>query len=152
MSVNARSSRSWLQISDRRRHGEGVTTGSELGGGLEQLDRVAVGIFQLDLLAARAGLHLVAKLACLSSAIRAARSTDPRGPNRPEWAKLTGRYEVTFIGAPTSAELSVRNGYLYLNRSLKLIELEAGRFTTADNEDVRADGRALIAGNRRYTR
>jgi len=78
--------------------------------------------------------------------------TDPRGPNRPEWAALTGRYEGTFIGAPTSAELSVRNGYLYLNRSLKLIELEAGRFTTADNEDVHADGRALIAGNRRYTR
>jgi hypothetical protein len=35
---------------------------------------------------------------------------------------------------------------------LKLTEVEAGRFTTADNEDVRADGRALIVGNRRYAR
>src|SRR4029453_15978238 len=26
--------------------------------------------------------------------------TDARGPNRPEWAALTGRYVGTFVGAP----------------------------------------------------
>ena len=38
------------------------TASRDLSGRLEQLDRIAVGIFQLDLLAARADLHLVAKV------------------------------------------------------------------------------------------
>jgi hypothetical protein len=33
--------------------------------------------------------------------------TDARGPNRPEWAALTGRYVGTFVGAPIEAELTI---------------------------------------------
>ena len=36
--------------------------------------------------------------------------TDSPGPGRAEWTALIGRYHSTFIGAPTSAELSVKNG------------------------------------------
>jgi hypothetical protein len=46
----------------------------------------------------------------------------------------------------------LKNGYLYLNGTLKLTAVEPGRFVTADNEEVRVDGKELCAGNRRYTR
>jgi len=77
---------------------------------------------------------------------------DARGPNRPEWPGLTGRYVGTFVGAPTEAKLTLKNGYLYLNGTLKLTTLEPGRFATADNEEVRVDGQALFVGNKRYSR
>lgn len=77
---------------------------------------------------------------------------DPRGPGRPEWASVTGRYAGTFIGEDTEAALALKNGYLYLNGTLKLTAVEPGRFVTADNEEVRVDGKELWVGNRRYTR
>lgn len=77
---------------------------------------------------------------------------DPRGPNLPAWSRLAGRYVGTFIGAPTAMQLSLRNGYLYLNGALKLSETEPGRFVTADNEEVRVEGEELTVGQRRYRR
>jgi CubicO group peptidase (beta-lactamase class C family) len=78
--------------------------------------------------------------------------TDAPGPNRAEWVSLTGRYTGTFVGAPTMAELGIKNGCLYLNGALKLSAVEPGRFVTADNEEVRVDGKELFVGNRRYVR
>jgi len=78
--------------------------------------------------------------------------TDTRGPDRSAWANLTGRYVGTFVGAPTEAELTLKNGYLYLNRTLKLTMAEPGRFVTTDNEEVRVDGQELFVGSRRYAR
>jgi hypothetical protein len=77
---------------------------------------------------------------------------DPRGPNSAAWSRLVGQYTGTFIGAPTSAQLSIKNGHLYLNGALRLEERGPGRFITADNEAVVADGNSLVVGNRPFSR
>lgn len=67
--------------------------------------------------------------------------SDPTGPNREEWSKYEGRYEVIKYGKPVDvAIVSVRNGYLYLD-SWKLTEHLQGLFFTAHGEalDFRGD-------------
>lgn len=75
---------------------------------------------------------------------------DSRGLNKPEWARHVGKYAGTFIGSSSEVKVSLDNGYLYLNRELKLTEIRPDFFTTADGDAVRFNGEHLSVGNKPY--
>ena len=77
---------------------------------------------------------------------------DAKGPNKHEWLQFAGRYAGTFIGDSTEAELSLQNGYLYLDRELRLTEVSPDLFMTADGEAVIVKGAQLSVGNKLYSR
>ena len=59
---------------------------------------------------------------------------DTTGPNRPEWARYIGQYELLKYGRMVdTARVGLRNGYLYLD-SWKLKEHLPGLFFTAHGE------------------
>jgi hypothetical protein len=60
------------------------------------------------------------------------------GPNKKEWQDFVGEYSCAVCGSASKASVTIKNGYLYLERSggLKLIEYKPGVFFTADGEAV----------------
>jgi len=60
--------------------------------------------------------------------------TDPPGPDKPEWKKFVGEYDVIWEDEPDStATVEIRNGYLYF-RDGKCVEREPGLFFLYDGE------------------
>ncbi|HSW93206.1 MAG TPA: serine hydrolase domain-containing protein [Gammaproteobacteria bacterium] len=55
------------------------------------------------------------------------------GPNRVNWKKYTGTYELQSYGAPIQIIISIKQGYLYIN-DLKLQEMKPGVFATANGQ------------------
>ena len=51
-----------------------------------------------------------------------------------------------------SINVSLKNGYLYLNRELKLTETQRDFFITADGEAVVLTGERLSVGNKVYSK
>ena len=76
--------------------------------------------------------------------------SDRKGPDKPGWRSRAGNYTGTFIGAPSHARISMRNGYLYLDEQVKLSEFESDYFTTADGDAVTFQGPRLSVGNLAY--
>jgi CubicO group peptidase (beta-lactamase class C family) len=59
---------------------------------------------------------------------------EPSGPDKPEWSRYLGEYEVWKYGVPTyTASITVKNGYLYYN-DFKCTEYEPGLFFGYDGE------------------
>jgi CubicO group peptidase (beta-lactamase class C family) len=77
---------------------------------------------------------------------------DVRGLNKPEWSRHVGRYAGTFIGSSSEIKVSWKNGYLYLNGELKLIETKPDFFITADGDAVIFKNERLSVGNKLYAR
>ncbi len=77
---------------------------------------------------------------------------DPPGAAKPEWTRFLGVYHARAYGQDDEARLALKNGHLYWNGRLKLIEYRSGLFFTADGDSVQfADGRVDYA-NRHYRR
>jgi hypothetical protein len=65
---------------------------------------------------------------------------DAPGPNKPEWQRYVGEYDVIWEDNPSSmAAIEIRNGYLYF-RDGKCEEIAPGLFVHYDGEviDLRA--------------
>jgi CubicO group peptidase (beta-lactamase class C family) len=77
---------------------------------------------------------------------------DERGPNKPEWSRLVGKYSGTFIGGGSQIKVSVKNGHLYLNDGLKMTEVRPDLFVTADGEAIIFKGEQLSVGNKLYSK
>ncbi|MGB3561526.1 MAG: hypothetical protein WBC09_00540 [Thermoanaerobaculia bacterium] len=61
---------------------------------------------------------------------------DPPGPDKPEWQKLVGDYDVLWEDDPfTTVTIETRNGYLYF-RDGKCEEYEPGLFFLYDGETI----------------
>ena len=76
---------------------------------------------------------------------------DAGGSNKPEWSRHVGRYAGTFIGSRSEVKVSSKNGYLYLNGELKLIETKPDFFLTADGDAVIFKNERLSVGNKLYS-
>ena len=72
--------------------------------------------------------------------------------NKPEWSRHVGRYVGTFIGGSSEAKVSLKNGYLYLNGELRLIETKPDFFITADGDAVVFNDERLSVGNKLYSK
>ena len=77
---------------------------------------------------------------------------DERGLNKPEWPRRTGKYTGAFIGGSSEVNISLENGYLYLNGELKLTESKPDFFFTADGEAVIFKDEVLSVGNKLYSK
>jgi hypothetical protein len=60
---------------------------------------------------------------------------EPPGPDKPEWSRYLGKYEVLKYGVPYryTANITVKNGYLYYN-DCKCMEYEPGLFFRYDGD------------------
>jgi CubicO group peptidase (beta-lactamase class C family) len=68
---------------------------------------------------------------------------DPAGPDKPEWERFTGRYQVDQWGQPSiDVTIEKRRGHLYLNDIRLIVEPEPGLFFTSDGEAV--DFRSVV--------
>ena len=67
-------------------------------------------------------------------------------------AAVLGTYAGTFIGESSEVELSLENGYLYLNDELRLAEAGLDFFIAADGEAVICSDERLSVGNKLYAR
>lgn len=62
---------------------------------------------------------------------------DHPGPDKPEWEHFVGTYQIDWWGQPLQQmKVHRRNGYLYLDETRMLLELEPGLFFTTDGEAV----------------
>jgi CubicO group peptidase (beta-lactamase class C family) len=62
---------------------------------------------------------------------------DPPGPNSPEWTRYLGTYAVDQWGVPAlDVTIQRSNGYLTLNGTRLILEIEPGLFFSADGEAV----------------
>ena len=77
---------------------------------------------------------------------------DAKGLQKFEWTRVTGRYVGTFIGGKSEAKVSLINGHLYLNDTLKLTETGSNSFICADGDAVNFKGVELSVGNKLYFR
>jgi CubicO group peptidase (beta-lactamase class C family) len=75
---------------------------------------------------------------------------DAKGLIKPQWSRHVGRYVGTFIGGSSEAKVSLKNGYLYLNGQLRLIETKPDFFITADGDAVIFKDERLSVGNKLY--
>jgi CubicO group peptidase (beta-lactamase class C family) len=64
-------------------------------------------------------------------------ANEPCGPNKPEWSKYLGEYQVLKYGVPFqfTASITVKNGYLCYN-DIKCTEYEPGFFFSYDNSPL----------------
>jgi hypothetical protein len=79
------------------------------------------------------------------------RPNEPEGPNLPQWKAWTGAYAATAYGQLVTRSLTLRNGYLYWDGSLKLFPYRNDLFFTADGDsvEVQPDG-SIMFGNRKF--
>ena len=78
---------------------------------------------------------------------------DLRGPDKPEWTRHVGTYRIHQWGKPTDEVIVHRkNGYLYLDQTRLITELEPGLFFTPDGEAVDFRGREPTWRNIRLQR
>jgi CubicO group peptidase (beta-lactamase class C family) len=77
---------------------------------------------------------------------------DPQGPGRPEWGHFVGIYRTLAYGRDDEVRLALKNGYLYWDGRLKLIEDRPGLFFTADGDSVQFSEGAVDFANRHYRR
>ena len=77
---------------------------------------------------------------------------DEKGSNKPQWSRHVGRYVGTFIGSSREVKVSLKNGYLYLNGELRLIETKPDFFITADGDAVIFKDAELSVGNKVYSK
>ena len=83
---------------------------------------------------------------------------DKPGPDRPSWREIAGRYAGQEYGQKVSAEVVVKNGYLYLDGpeetdwhgNMKLREDQPELFFTADGESVEFGSGKMAIGNRPF--
>lgn len=62
---------------------------------------------------------------------------DPKGPDRAEWSKYAGKYQIYQWGKPSlDVLIERRNGYLFINGVKLVVEREPGLFFTSDGEAV----------------
>jgi CubicO group peptidase (beta-lactamase class C family) len=73
-----------------------------------------------------------------------------RGPNEREWARYEGKYAGAFMGGPAAAEISLKDGFLFLNGGLRLTEHAPDLFFTADGDAVIFKGDRLTVGNKPF--
>jgi hypothetical protein len=75
-------------------------------------------------------------------------SDEPPGPDKPEWSKYLGEYQVLKYGVPYrfTATITVKNGYLYYN-DFKCTEHEPGLFFGYDGEALDFRSQAPTFGN-----
>ncbi len=77
---------------------------------------------------------------------------DPAGPDKPEWARFLGVYHARAYGQDDEVRLALKNGHLYWNDRLKLIEYRPGLFFTADGDSVQFAEGTIDYANRHYRR
>ena len=78
---------------------------------------------------------------------------DPPGPARPEWERFAGRYEYRAYGRPAGVvNVSLENGWLWLNRLTKLAEHLPGLFFTPNGEALDFSGEVPTWRNIRLER
>jgi CubicO group peptidase (beta-lactamase class C family) len=62
---------------------------------------------------------------------------DAPGPNKPEWDRYLGNYQLHTWGQPSQTlKVHRKNGYLYLEETRMMLETEPGLFFTTDGEAV----------------
>ena len=62
--------------------------------------------------------------------------SDPKGPDKAEWDRYTGKYEYTVYGTQKATiKVSRKNGYLYRD-NLKLTEYMPGLFFSSIGESL----------------
>lgn len=78
---------------------------------------------------------------------------DVAGPDKPDWSRYVGTYRIHQWGKPAD-EMTVhrKNGYLCLNQTRLITELEPGLFFTPDGEAVDFRGNAPMWRNIRLHR
>jgi CubicO group peptidase (beta-lactamase class C family) len=81
---------------------------------------------------------------------------DPPGLNKPEWQAYVGEYTGNLWGGriPRRVTVSIKNGYLYVNRNgwLKLTEYEPGLFFSTNGESVLFQGDRMLVANQPFVK
>jgi CubicO group peptidase (beta-lactamase class C family) len=81
---------------------------------------------------------------------------DPPGLNKAEWQAYVGEYTGKVWGATVSrrAVVSIKNGYLYVNRNgwLKLTEYKPGLFFSTNGESVLFQGDRMLVANQPFVK
>ena len=77
---------------------------------------------------------------------------DPVGPAKPEWARFVGVYLARAYGLDDEVRVELKNGHLYWNGRLKLIEYRPGLFFTADGDSVQFTEGKVGFANKDYRR
>jgi hypothetical protein len=78
--------------------------------------------------------------------------SDPSGPAKPEWTPFLGVYRAQTYGQDDEVWCTQKNGHLYWNGQLKLIEYRPGLFFTGDGDSVQFNEDTVDYANRRYRR
>ena len=78
--------------------------------------------------------------------------SDAAGPGKAEWARYVDHYHAKAYGRDDEKAVTQKNGYLYWNDKVKLMEYQPGLFFTADGDSVQFGEDAVDCGNRRFRR
>jgi CubicO group peptidase (beta-lactamase class C family) len=79
-------------------------------------------------------------------------ASDAAGQFRTEWDRYLGAYRARAYGVEDEKSVTRKNGYLYWNDRLKLMEYRPGLFFTADGESVEFGRDGVDYGNRHFHR
>ncbi len=74
-----------------------------------------------------------------------------KGPDKPEWSKYVGNYNITYYNRPTlQVKFFIKNGYLYLHifgGNLRLLEYKPGIFVTCSGHIIDFTSKPMLSNN-----